>query len=258
MSEERDGQRDAGPDPEDLDLDTEIDETADEAGDAESDAADLDPDAGDGADVGGPAARPEAKPPTRAERRFQKLSNDLRTEREARIRLEGQVQGRQPAQQPIVDRAAEDREFAERIRLLAPEEAAMAVGQRVEQRTYQALMQQELRIGDTLDRQSFAQLMRDEPAARRLSDQIEAVLAAERQAGRNPTRETVYTYLAGKELRDRSGRAAAQQRRTGQARIAAQTTKPGNSRSTATPTGARRSGGDSEREIEERWGDTPL
>jgi hypothetical protein len=109
-----------------------------------------------------------------------------------------------------------------------------------------------------LDRQSFAQLQRDEPAARRWADQVERVLTQERAQGRNPTRETVYTYLAGKEVRSRSGRDTEQQRRTGARRIAAQTTRPGSARSTAATPAQRRGDEFSEQSFLERWGDTPL
>lgn len=198
--------------------------------------------------------------PGRAERertRRIEAERQLQIERENRARLEGQLQGRQPPAAPV-DPAAEERAFLDSLQMLSSDQQALAIGRRVEQRTSQALMGMELRIADRLDKERFDRLTRDDPVAQRLAGRVEELIAAERMQGRNPDRETALNYLAGKELREKSGRAAAEQRRIGQRRIAAETTRPANSRSTAAAGNARRSDTNSEAAIEERWGDTPL
>ena len=239
------------PEPED-ELDDQPEDEIEPDEPAEGDQPDAEP-----AEPNEPLAEPARRPQGRGDQRIRQLANNNRELRERLARLEGQLQA--PIHRPPpVDTEREEREFAERLRMLAPDEAAREVGNRIEQRTNQRLLQQEIRIGDQLDRQAFSQLQRDEPAARRLANEVERVLMEERNQGRNPARETIYTYLAGKEMRERAGKAGAQQRREGQRRIASQTTRPGNSRSTAAAPAQRRGQGDSEEAILERWGDTPL
>jgi hypothetical protein len=248
MSEDRSSA--AAPEPEDLDLDPE-DEDLEPADPDE----DLDPDEPDPE----PRVAPEPRQPSRYERRVRSLNEQIRTEREARLRLEGQLQARPAPHVPQVDPRVEEQQFMEQLRMLSPEDQAMAVGRRVQDTTSRALQAQRLEFADMMDRQSFTQLQRAEPAAKRLSDKVEQLLASERAAGRNSPREVIFSYLLGSELREKAARAGDQQRRTGQRRIAAQTTRPGNSRSTVASHGGRRSADDNSQEaILERSGDIPL
>jgi hypothetical protein len=251
MSEDRNSA--AAPEPEDLDLDPE-DEDLEPADPDEV----LDPDEPDPE----PRARATESPVSRGSRTVATLRKERQEEREARIRAEAQLEAyrQQPRQAvPQVDPRVEEQQFMEQLRMLSPEDQAMAVGRRVQDTTSRALQAQRLEFADMMDRQSFTQLQRAEPAAKRLSDKVEQLLASERAAGRNSPREVIFNYLLGSELREKAARAGDQQRRTGQRRIAAQTTRPGNSRSTVASHGGRRSADDNSQEaILERSGDIPL
>jgi hypothetical protein len=253
MSEERqplDPAADADPDieivdqPDDPDIPDEPDEPLD------PDAAELPPAAGH--------AEPASPRPSRGNDHIRRLREERQKLAERNAYLEGQLSRPAPAAPPQIDQAAADRAFAESLRMMAPDEAAMAVGHRVEQRMAQQMQRLELGAADRIDAQEFRSIQGAEPAAKRLADRVEQTLASERSQGRNPSRLTIYTYLLGEELRTRAATAATTQRRAGASRIAAQQTRPGNSRSTAPAPDGRRADDQSERAILERWGDTPL
>jgi len=140
-----------------------------------------------------------------------------------------------------------------------PAQQAQAITRRIDGQVNARLLRTELGVFDRLDKQSFDQFTRDHPGASKFTSQVEQVLASERQAGRNPTRETIVKYLIGEDFLRRSQTTTARERTQQQRRIAAQTTRPTNARSTV-PAGERRpgSGPATEAEIEERWGETPL
>jgi hypothetical protein len=247
MSEERDGLL---PESEDIDPDDDL-EINDEGEEPEGEPAEPEPPI---------AAEPPARRPGRAERereRRRTVERQYQEEREARIRLEGQLQAARPVQ-PQIDPAEEARREQEQIALMTPDQIGRYFYEKGQREQRQLLLQMQVQTGDTLDRQGFERFCERHPAANRIAAQVEQVLIAERQQGRNPSRQTVATYLLGDELLKRAAKEGTRQRQNGQRRIQQETTRPTNSRSTVAATTGRRTGGDSEAEIFDRIKDVPL
>jgi hypothetical protein len=247
MSEKRDG---LPSEPEDIDPDDdlEIEENEELEG-----VEPVEPES--------PIEEPEpTKRPGRAERereRRRTVERQYQEEREARIRLEAQLQAARPAQ-PYVDQAEEARREQEQIALMSPDQIGRYFYEKGQREQRQLLLQMQIQTGDTLDRQGFERFCERHPTANRFAAQVEHVLIAERQQGRNPTRETIARYLLGDELLKRATKETPRQRQRGQHLIEQERTKPTNSRSTVAPNTGRRTGGDSEAEIFERIKDGPL
>lgn len=208
-------------------------------------------------------ARPA--PQTREERRVNALRERERELKEENRRLRADfdrmlAQSRAPAPAaPDPYRQAEmQRLEAERLAMMAPHEQQAYHTQKVEQMVNERLLRAELTTADRLDRQNFAQLQRDEPAARRLAQEVEDGLILARQNNMNPTREAIYNVLIGQEVRNRMKQQTEKQRARGRQQIARETTRPGSTSSTA-PAPRRgeqkRSEDLSEAELLERIGD---
>lgn len=145
------------------------------------------------------------------------------------------------APQPDPYRNAENARLeAERVAQMMPHEQAQYYAGQAEQRMNQQLMRARLEVGDTIDRQNFAAVQREEPLARRWGSQIEEMLNLARTQGSNPTREALYNQLLAQQVRERTKRDGDRQRAAGRRRIAQETTQPGGGRSTVAP--ARRNG----------------
>jgi len=205
-----------------------------------------------------PEAQPEPTrgPRTREERRIAALRQQRRERDDEIRRLREQnerllVQSRPQPQQPDPYQVERDRQEAERVAMMAPHEQAQFYANRSEQRMQQHMLRQSLETRDLLDRQLFENLRRDEPAARRLADQVESTLAQARQQGMNPTREAIYNLLIGQEYRAKAQRQIKAQQRRGRNRIDSQTTRPG-TRPSSVPSQRGRTQDDSEEAIEAR------
>jgi hypothetical protein len=122
---------------------------------------------------------------------------------------------------------------AERVAQMMPHEQAQYYARQSEDRMNAQFLRARLEVGDLIDRQSFAQLQREEPLARQWADQIEQMLTLARNQGQNPTREALYNQLLAQEVRNKTRREGERQRRNGRAAIERQTTAPGGGRSTA-------------------------
>lgn len=148
-------------------------------------------------------------------------------------------------------RAAEQQRYeAERVAAMMPDQQAQYFAAQAEQRMQNQLARARLEVADQLDKQSFAQLCRDEPMFRPLASRVEQELATARTQNLNPTREAIANQIVALDMREKSRRAAETQRRTGRAAIARQTTQPGGSRSTAAP--ERRNGRDDDASLVQR------
>ena len=209
----------------------EIDE-GEEAGDAEEREADNgSEEEGDGQTVDAPPQRAAARPRGRNERR----AAEIRELRERNERLERDVeairsqQGRAP-----VDPAAQERAEAqwwESLQLLSPEQQLRAVRDRERQVIGGALAQQEQRIADRIDKSSWDSSARSDPMRAKFSQRVEREVETARGQGREPHRETIYTYLVGQEVLRQRGLKMAQQQNGGRRRVAAQRTTPAGGRS---------------------------
>jgi hypothetical protein len=177
--------------------------------------------------------------PRAGDRTITALRRTVRRQEEDNRRLRANVDqllttSRQP--QPDPYRNAENaRQEAERVAQMMPHEQAQYYAGQAEQRMTQQLMRARLEVGDTIDRQNFAAVQRDEPLARRWANQIEEMLGVARTQGSNPTREALYNQLLAQQVRDRTKRDGDRQRVAGRRAIARETTQPGGGRSTAAP-----------------------
>jgi hypothetical protein len=184
---------------------------------------------------------PSQAPPTRGERRIQALRNRLKEQEDENRRMReawAQSMARPPAPAPMPDYTQSvelQRQEAERVAQMMPHEVAAHYAAQAERRMQEQYARARIEVGDMFDRQSYQQLCREEPMARQLSAQVEQMLQMARQSGNNPTREALYNQLVATQVRDRTRKAAATQRRNGRQAIERQTTQPGNSRSTVAP-----------------------
>lgn len=177
--------------------------------------------------------QPASRRPGREERRRAELRElRERVERQDRelARVSGQVQ-QQP--QRIDPAELARREQAEREQVaLYPVEQQLAYWRDKDRREInQTLLNQQIQIGETIDKRDWDAECRRDRVRDRFSARVEDTLRAERQAGRNPTRETIFKYLYGEAaLQQRQGQGD-RQRRNGAARVRAQTTQPAGGRS---------------------------
>jgi len=208
-----------------------------------------------------PAPQPEESP--QRNRAIRQMRDRLRQEREDNRRLRASVDQLlvQQRQQPQIDpyRAAEAQRLEqERIAQMMPHEQASYFAAQAEGRMRNEYMRARLEVADLLDRQGWQQLCRDEPHFRKYSEQVESMLAMARNQGQNPTRETLANLLLAQEVRERSKRSAATQRRNGRAAIARETTVPGSGRSTAAPARGGRGAADDYDAVVQRLRNTRL
>jgi hypothetical protein len=217
-----------------LDLEPEEDSQAPEREDvAEGDQPRRAPDGG---------AQREREP--RENRTIRAMRARMKQQEEDNRRLRANVDNllatsRQPQPDPYRNAEAQRLE-AERVAQMMPHEQAQYYAGQAEQRMTQQLMRARLEVGDTIDRQNFSAVQREEPLARRWGSQIEEMLGQARQQGSNPTREALYNQLLAQQVRDKTKRDGDRQRVAGRRAIARETTQPGGGRSTVAP--ARRNG----------------
>jgi hypothetical protein len=122
---------------------------------------------------------------------------------------------------------------------MTPAQQAQAVMERGRREFGQALQSIQFQSNDRIDKAAYDAEARSNPIFKKYAPEVERVLAAERAQGRNPDRVVILDAIYGREMRERAGRAAPQQRRAGAARVAAAQTRPTGARSTASP-GSRR------------------
>jgi hypothetical protein len=213
--------------------DVELDDFEPEAEEGEE-VADLGEDTGEepGGEDETRQAPPQPRRPGREERRRAEL-RELRERVERQDRELARVQG-QVQQQPRVDPAElARREQLEReqVQLLAPEQQIEYWRRKDRQEFQQTLFNHQIQIGETIDKRDWDAACRTDTVRSRFADRVEDVLRTERNAGRNPTRETVFKYLYGEAALQQRQRQGDRQRRNGAARVRAQTTQPAGGRS---------------------------
>ena len=199
----------------------------DQVGDDGQDAAE-----GDGTDAE-EEVEVEARP-SRAETRFQKLANEAKEAREesARVRREldeFKASQRQQAQQESPD------QVAQRLALMTPEERLEYKLDQAERRNSQTMANMQFQMQDAGDKSAFLALCASDATAARYTEKVEAELSRLRSQGQNVSREALFTYMLGKDIRSKSGAARAKQGKDGERRIARQKVAPGNSRGDRQP-----------------------
>lgn len=197
-----------------------------------------------------PAREPQRRQPGRAARRIDALleQNRLLTQQLA------QRTGQAPVVDPgVAQRAAaeEERRFNESLIGLMPEEIALRVSERTEQRLRGELAQMELRGFDRSDKANFDALAGRDRFAQAKSNEVEAALANMRASGIYQFgRLDILDFLRGRETRLRGEKTGQQERRNGQRRLARETTRPASGRGDGERgNGRRRSEEDSDMEL---------
>ena len=229
---------------EDLDLDLDDEEGEGDGGGAEEGEAgesdaDVDPEAEEGDVDPAPRRGGGAATPRNLRRRAQEAERALATERAEKAALDARLralESRQATDPAAAARAAAER--AERRRMMAPDELVADVTQELRQDFGGALQALQFQQGDALDRTEFRASAATSKARAAYVDRVEALLASERAAGRNHTRDALFKYLYGEDMEKRASRAAPGQRRAAAARVAGQTTRPAGARGGA-PAGRR-------------------
>lgn len=232
---------------------TEGDEDAEGEGGADDAGGDGDEEGDEPAPRGdvGRAARPQG----RAEGRVQRALRDARDARAEVDRMRAELAAERVAAQQRIsnDPAQRQREYQEeqeRLRLMSPEQMGQYFADKTRREVGQALGQQQMQIQDTLDRQAFSTLRRDNALIDSVADETERTLASERNQGRNPSREVIATYLIGQRVRAKQKAARSGQQRGAARRVAGQTTRPGTARSDAARPNGRAAGDSIEATIE--------
>jgi len=201
--------------------------------------------------------QPQPKRPGRRERQTAEL-RQLRERLERQERELASVRGQQSVQPRVdpADQARRDQAEREQVALY-PVEQQLAYWREKDRREIgQALVNQQVQFGETIDRREWTAACRTDKVRQRFADRVEQTLSSERQAGRNHTREEIYYALLGQELDGKRGQASQRQRREGAARVRSQTTQPGGARSDVAR--ERREGDDSLEAARRRIAGRPL
>lgn len=240
MSEERQGQEAA----DDLELDD---------FEQEPEAEDVTLDVGDEPteEEQEPEAQPEApterrRRPGRDERQRAEIRR-LREEIESVRRDQQRVQT--PPQAPQVDYARQAQIAAyerDQLPLLPPDQQIQYFRQKDQAETRQALLLTQANLAERIDKSNWDAACRADRRRAQFSQRVDERLLAERRAGRDFDRETVYRFLLGDEIERQSARRVPQQRSAARARVAAQRTTAAPDRSD----GARGRGRDNDDSIE--------
>lgn len=238
------------PDPEDIEH---VDDSAAEPAEDTTEESEVsteeetteEPEEETGEEVGEPEGEPEEPvKPTRGETRQQKLANELREERERRIRAEALAEERSRTK-PAVSASAEDaaRQRAEKLALMEPEEKRAFLLQEKIDKMEQDQILTKLQMQDGMDKSAYDAKATLNPIYAKHAAKVEEKLAEMRRGGMNAPRETVLRYLIGEEaLSSTAKKKPASAKKAAAERVAGAKTKPVSARSDAT--GKKSSGGD--------------
>lgn len=175
---------------------------------------------------------PEAEPPPRQERRrgSETIQNLRSRAQQAEVERDFyRRQAEQTTQRPVqtVDPRVQQQRQAEeyeRISLLPPNEQVQSIHQMIQRETAIA----RLEAFDLADRQNYNRLTENHPAAKRLQGRVEEVLQQQRAQGIYAfSREQVFDYLYGNEMRTKAAQRTGRERAQGAERVRRQTVRPG-------------------------------
>lgn len=139
-----------------------------------------------------------AKQPSRAETRMAKLVKERNEEREARIRAETLAEERSIVRrEPTMDQGTAQRLREEKLALMDPsEKREFLQTEKIESMQNQILLTQ-LQTQDALDKNTYSAKAARSSVYAKHEGEVEKRLRAERQAGRNWTRETILAQIVG-------------------------------------------------------------
>ena len=186
-----------------------VDDTADDAVDdnADEDAADDAADDEGAADADAtpeePADDPAASSVSRRESRNARQARENRELREKLARADGELAALKKPQTPA-DTVAAQRERAERVALMTPEEKANFESQEKIASLQNESRATQLLILDMGDKNEYAVRCAKDSVAAKYKDRVEELLASMRKNGTNAPRDTLLKYLVGEDALKRS------------------------------------------------------
>ena len=164
----------------------------------------------------------------RAIRDAKRARQDAEREREAAIRERDELRTQfnaiqQRTNQP--DPRAQQLE-AERLAVMDPEQRFEHFRQQDQQRI--AALEQRLtfRLEDATDKAAFEALQARNPLAAKYAPDVEKLIASERNAGRNVSREVALKFVIGEKFLQKAPAQTTRQRAAASTRVASQTTAP--------------------------------
>lgn len=203
----------------DLDADTDLDDQGD-------DLEDLD-------GQGDPDPQPE---PARAPRGANRVAEATRIAAEAKAEAEAlkrEIEALKTAR-PTVDPRLAAEERQQRLAAMSPDQRTDFLLREQEQRFEARLAQTEFSTKDAADAAEFRTLCSSNPAAAKLSADVEEELAKLRANGQTAPRETILKYLLGERMLSKAPKARQAQVRQAAGSVARNAVRPGQGRSDVT------------------------
>lgn len=210
----------------DQDLDPDLDDATDQ--DLAPADDDLPPDDGGGDDA------PDADEPPRRGRandRIRTLADRAATAERERDDLRRQITEQLRPREPVVDPAADERAFQQRIQDLPVEQQIIAVRDRERQQFGQQLGGIRMEIAQARDEGAFSVLISSNPVAARHAAEVEKRASDFARGGNFVSRKVILQNLLGEIALERGPKAAARAGAQGRRRIDAEQGRPGARRS---------------------------
>jgi hypothetical protein len=132
------------------------------------------------------------------------------TERAATLERELQ-QERANRAQPVQQQGETPQARQARLAAMAPDERAVALAAEGEERIHRLSAMAEFRMAEREDKADFAELTRGDPRAKKYAAEVESVLLAERQQGKNWPRKTILAFILGNRVMANAPKAKKQQ-----------------------------------------------
>lgn len=194
---ENEGGAGSNDEPDDLGEDPD-DEPQDEPEDDPEDAPEGDEPEGDSEGD----EPPDEPAPQRRENRFQRQANELRTEREARVRAEERARLLEESRTaPRSDPNEAARVRAEKMALMEPQEKENFLLKERLDRMEHSQQAASIQTQEAMDRSGFRATTSADPVRAKYADRVDALHDEYLRKGTWVPRETAYTYLLGDDAR---------------------------------------------------------
>jgi hypothetical protein len=144
----------------------------------------------------------DAQLQNRRESRIARQARENRELREAKAKLEGELNAVRQRSEPKIDPAEAQRQRAEKLALMDPaEKMAFEANEKVTQLQNETVKTQ-LMMADMMDKNAYGLLCTSDPVAKKYAGEVEAALAEMRKNGTQAPRETLLNYIIGKHARE--------------------------------------------------------
>ena len=170
-------------------------------------------------------AQPEGKP-SRGASRFQKLANEAREAREHAARVERELQEFKAEQSRRAAVVEKKEPTAEEMALWSTEQIIDYKLQKATGQYGQQLAQMQWNTQEANDKAAFERLQLSDPRAKKYAAEVEARLASIRKQNQNVDRESLFKFILGEKVYQNGSKAAAKQKKQGEAEIRRQKTNP--------------------------------